>query len=751
MRGSRTSWRARAVALLVAIAVSALGLVAGVVSAPAAMAAVPETGWTGTFTATWHHHSSSDTSTTTEDMSTTGFVGPDNSGVVTFHRNYLNSGDCFSVSVTADGTSPATDILTVRILEDLNIYGVFSGGVGTFTYHNVVSQCPESNSYDVDGPAYGGGTEDNCADGSVPADQQIPANWDGVTLAGEHHCATATTQQTFTYRLTRDPDRDHDGVPDTIDQCPDEPSTRADGCPDTDADGDGVPDAADQCPDTPHGFPVDAVGCPTLPDADGDGVPDVLDQCPGNAPGDPVNALGCLDTDRDGVGDAIDQCAATPSGMPVNVAGCPDTDGDHVPDNLDQCPDTPPGRLVDTYGCEPVAPIALADTATVVSATPTSIGVLANDHDPQNNIDPATLTITQAPAHGTASVSAGNVIYTSRARFFGRDSFTYQICDTTQLCATAIASVTVVHPGADFRVSIAALNGVVRVGARFTYGVSVTNLGPLPAQGVNLSTQLPPGVREVSVDVGPRTCFVYSCAIGTLAVAETATIRITVDVVNPSSIYGGADAGTASAAATGTTVDPVSRNNTATHRNEFVPDARLVCNRSGLHCKWIFNTYATGQLAAKLIHPANTVALFCGTIGTGLDATIGPEVIALLVTLCGSTSQAAYEAGIGLFQGALQSAADAGNCYTFPANPDGSIPLVQRRLLVVPVPSMFLGGSVHGGSRSCPDSRYDGAPTTASPTLAPLNRFPTRLFDTRNPIGGCHLLLAVGAMSIRRA
>jgi outer membrane protein OmpA-like peptidoglycan-associated protein len=62
-------------------------------------------------------------------------------------------------------------------------------------------------------------------------------------------------------------DRDHDGILDNVDKCPDTPEDKdgfedADGCPDPDNDGDGVLDAADKCPTTPKGVKVDATGCP---------------------------------------------------------------------------------------------------------------------------------------------------------------------------------------------------------------------------------------------------------------------------------------------------------------------------------------------------------------------------------------------------------------------------------------------------------------------------------------------------------
>ena len=58
-----------------------------------------------------------------------------------------------------------------------------------------------------------------------------------------------------------------------------------------DSDGDGVPDSIDRCPNTPHGVAVDASGCPL--DSDHDGVPDYLDECPGTPAGLKVDARGC--------------------------------------------------------------------------------------------------------------------------------------------------------------------------------------------------------------------------------------------------------------------------------------------------------------------------------------------------------------------------------------------------------------------------------------------------------------------------
>jgi OmpA-OmpF porin, OOP family len=89
-------------------------------------------------------------------------------------------------------------------------------------------------------------------------------------------------------------DRDQDGVPDDVDACPDVPGVKTDdpktnGCP-PDRDHDGILDADDACPDVPGVKTSDPKtnGCPPDPDRDKDGIPNEQDACP-DTPG-PKNA-----------------------------------------------------------------------------------------------------------------------------------------------------------------------------------------------------------------------------------------------------------------------------------------------------------------------------------------------------------------------------------------------------------------------------------------------------------------------------
>jgi Thrombospondin type 3 repeat len=100
-------------------------------------------------------------------------------------------------------------------------------------------------------------------------------------------------------------DSDGDGVPDDLDNCPDEANANqldtdadeeGDAC-DADDDNDTVADAGDNCP-------LDANPDPA--DADGDGAGNVCD----------------TDDDNDGVIDAADACVPTQTGAVVNGDGC---------------------------------------------------------------------------------------------------------------------------------------------------------------------------------------------------------------------------------------------------------------------------------------------------------------------------------------------------------------------------------------------------------------------------------------------
>lgn len=146
-----------------------------------------------------------------------------------------------------------------------------------------------------------------------------------VTVINSHNMGLNIGARFF---LGKAKDRDHDGIPDKKDLCPDDSGLAIyHGCPDRD--GDGIIDREDSCVDV-KGIAM-FHGCP---DTDGDGIPDKDDACPYVA--GLRQFQGCPDTDGDGIPDKDDACP-TVKGLP-QFKGCPDTDGDGVPDNEDRCP-----------------------------------------------------------------------------------------------------------------------------------------------------------------------------------------------------------------------------------------------------------------------------------------------------------------------------------------------------------------------------------------------------------------------------
>ncbi|MEO7332033.1 MAG: OmpA family protein [Minicystis sp.] len=168
------------------------------------------------------------------------------------------------------------------------------------------------------------------------------------------------------------PDRDHDGIPDARDACPNDKGVTSEdpeknGCPRAEAkldrDHDGVPDADDVCPDSAGIDDRDRGrrGCPPPHDSDSDGIDDAYDACPDTSgPYDPdPTKSGCLppaDGDGDGVPDALDACPDKP-GVPTSektTNGCPgDSDSDGIPDDKDACPAEkgPASAAADKNGC----------------------------------------------------------------------------------------------------------------------------------------------------------------------------------------------------------------------------------------------------------------------------------------------------------------------------------------------------------------------------------------------------------------
>jgi len=163
-------------------------------------------------------------------------------------------------------------------------------------------------------------------------------------------------------------DSDHDGVPDTIDNCRTIPNPLQE-----DADGDHLGDVCDNCPNAANAGQEDGdqdgsgdacdnckfVSNTDQADADSDGIGNLCDNC-----GQAANP-GQEDSDFDGPGDACDNCPTTFNSSQFDSDGdgigevcdnCPSVqnhdqaDNDHDGDGnvCDNCPNTPDPEQIDT-------------------------------------------------------------------------------------------------------------------------------------------------------------------------------------------------------------------------------------------------------------------------------------------------------------------------------------------------------------------------------------------------------------------
>lgn len=122
-----------------------------------------------------------------------------------------------------------------------------------------------------------------------------------------------------------------------------------------------------------------------------------------------------------------------------------------VPD----CPNVPLIITVTDATAYTNKPFANIDRATTPINTAVTLNTLANDKAGNNapvGLNPASVTVTGAPLHGTTSVNPanGNITFTPTAGYTGFDTLTYQVCDVatpTPNCATSIQIITIEPAG----------------------------------------------------------------------------------------------------------------------------------------------------------------------------------------------------------------------------------------------------------------------------------------------------------------
>jgi len=89
-------------------------------------------------------------------------------------------------------------------------------------------------------------------------------------------------------------------------------------------------------------------------------------------------------------------------------------------------------------------PVAVDDSVTTAEDTSVTFNVLVNDSDADGNLNPGSVSVLSSPSNGTLTNNGnGSFTYTPDANFNGSDSFSYQVCDSENVCDTADVLITV--------------------------------------------------------------------------------------------------------------------------------------------------------------------------------------------------------------------------------------------------------------------------------------------------------------------
>ncbi|MDF1726467.1 MAG: VCBS domain-containing protein [Sulfitobacter sp.] len=130
--------------------------------------------------------------------------------------------------------------------------------------------------------------------------------------------------------------------------------------------------------------------------------------------------------------------------------------------------------------------IARADFASTDQDTAVVIDVIANDEDPED----ATISVSSVgtAANGLVSLSAGVVTYTPDAEFFGIDTFTYQVTDSTAGNVTQTVTVVVNQDPEEFPIENPPTLSFNLTGGGGSPAGSVTiEVDPVASNGVNIA------------------------------------------------------------------------------------------------------------------------------------------------------------------------------------------------------------------------------------------------------------------------
>lgn len=182
-------------------------------------------------------------------------------------------------------------------------------------------------------------------------------------------------------------------------------------------------------------------------------------------------------------------------------------------------------------------PIAVNDTGDLALGESVSMDVLANDFDPEGDLDTSSLTLITPPLNGSLDQVDNDYLYTPDEGWCGTDSFQYSICDGGGLCDDAWV---IIYIGCDSTMDFYATDDVVSI----EYGDAVfvpvlANDDPrADASCLILVTEPVSGIAEVQPDGTIRyipnsgfsgtDCFRYSVCDSTGTMSDDARVCVEV-------------------------------------------------------------------------------------------------------------------------------------------------------------------------------------------------------------------------------
>jgi uncharacterized repeat protein (TIGR01451 family) len=228
--------------------------------------------------------------------------------------------------------------------------------------------------------------------------------------------------------------------------------------------------------------------------------------------------------------------------------------------------------FVDNLGPDTAAGVVVTDTlpsgVTFVSAEPTQ-GTCSDSSGV------VTCSLGDISVESSASIQIRVTTPTSPATLTNTASVTSATPDPDETNNSATET-TSVESGVDLSIAKGATRLTVHPGSNVTYGVVVSNQGPNPATGVEVTDTLPSGVTFVSATPTQGTCSQASgtvtCDVGALGVADEASIDIVVTTATTESRI------VNSATVTGNETDPDLENNTTELEVDVVVSGAVISN-----------------------------------------------------------------------------------------------------------------------------------------------------------------------------